>query len=132
MAQRTANSISGFEGCELHFEQDSKTVFGLQVADLAAHTCATMLSETLGLVTKSVKINHPGYADIDEVNLGFLLWAGVRDNFLSTSKTDNPDHLDFATLDAEKYGLFIHESATDLVSKAAKERFGTMYVGCIH
>lgn len=28
---------------------------GIQLADLVAHTCATMLLETLGLVTKNVK-----------------------------------------------------------------------------
>ena len=37
--------------CDIHAEQDSRLVYGLQLADLVAHTCATMLLETLGLVT---------------------------------------------------------------------------------
>lgn len=50
-----ACSIGGFDHCTLHFEQDSLKVSGIQLADLAAHYCATMLLETLGLVKKVVR-----------------------------------------------------------------------------
>jgi hypothetical protein len=41
--------------CKFHFEQNSIVVKGLQVADLIAHTCATMLLSRLGLVKKMRK-----------------------------------------------------------------------------
>ncbi len=131
-ADKIAKDLDGFENCSFHFEQNSKDIWGIQVADLAAHTCATMLSETLGFIDKMVDIDHAGYTDVDQVELGWELWTGVRYNFLSENKTDDLDGPDFAVLNVEPYGLFVHESADETLSKAAHKRFGEMYVGCIH
>ena len=40
--------------CSLHFEQDSVTVLGLQIADLVAHARATILLARLGLTEKTI------------------------------------------------------------------------------
>ena len=91
-----------------------------------------MLSERLGFIDKLVEIDHAGYPDVVNVNLGFELWTGVRYNFLSENKTDELDDPDIAVQNVEPFGLFVHESANETVSIAAHERFGEMYVGCIH
>lgn len=39
-------------GCNFHFEQDSKEIMGIQLADIMAHTCSIMLLEALGDITK--------------------------------------------------------------------------------
>ena len=131
-ANKLAQELDGFEKCTFHFEQNSLNIAGIQIADLAAHTCATMLSETLGLIDKEVEIIDGGYPDGTMAKLGFELWARVRYNFLSKSKTDDYDDPDFAFVNVEPFGLFIHESADEVLFKAAHERFGEMYLGCIH
>lgn len=131
-ARKMAAQFEGLENCTLHFEQDSKDISGIQIADLAAHICATMLSETLGFIDKKIESIDGGYLDGTMINLGFELWAGVRYNFLSQSKTDDFNDPDFAVVNVEPFGLFVHESADETLSQAAHERFGEMYLGCIH
>lgn len=46
-AARLAKELGLPACCDLLPEQDSRCVLGLQLADLVAHTCATMLLETL-------------------------------------------------------------------------------------
>jgi hypothetical protein len=131
-AEIMSKECDGLEKCSFHFEQDSKIVAGIQIADLVAHTCATMLSDALGHVHKNVRIENSGYPYDVEINLGFELWAGLRYCFLSENKTDSWDEDDFAFVVVEPYGLFIHDSVSDPVAKAARKRFGEMYLGCIH
>lgn len=131
-AVKTSQNIGEFEGCELHFEQDSKSIIGVQLADLVAHTCSTMLLDSLGKKMKLVKLENSGYDDDVEIDLGFELWAGLRYAFLSTPKTDIKDDFDQATVDVSSYGLFIDDSAGTEVAAAAFMRFSEMYLGCIH
>lgn len=120
--------------CRFHFEQDSRKHLGIQLADLVAHTCSTMLLETLGHVAKKVVLDAPGDSVYDglEVELGFEMWAGIRYAFLAMNKQDPTDDFDLATVDVFPWGLFIDESASEQVSVAAMERFGENYLGCIH
>src|SRR5260370_35648754 len=46
--QREAETTCNGRPCSFHFEQDSRKILSLQVADLIAHTCATMLRAQLG------------------------------------------------------------------------------------
>ncbi|WP_205470675.1 hypothetical protein [Breoghania sp. L-A4] len=131
-AEKIASESEGLEKCSFHFEQDSKSVAGIQVADLAAHTCGIMLLDALGHVDKKVRIKNSGYLEEDEIELGFELWASLRYEFLSENKTDFKDEFDIALVAVEPYGLFIHDSVGDAVTEAARERFGEMYLGCIH
>ncbi len=41
--------------CEIHVDQNSIIIGGLQVADLTAHSMSIMLLETLGIINKKVK-----------------------------------------------------------------------------
>lgn len=131
-AEKNANEIVGLEKCTFHFEQDSKSIAGIQVADLVAHTCGIMLLDALGHIDKKVRIKNSGYPEDDEIDLGFELWASLRYEFLSENKTDFKDEFDMAVVVVQPYGLFIHDSVTDTVAEAARKRFGEMYLGCIH
>ena len=120
--------------CEFHFEQDSRTHLGIQLADIAAHTCSTMLLEALGHITKKVTIDNPsdsGYHGL-EIELGFEMWADIRYAFLAQSKQNPKDDFDVAYVDVFPWGLFIDESVSDKVSAKAMQRFGENYLGCIH
>ncbi len=121
--------------CECRFEQDSKLVPGLQLADLIAHTCSMMLLEKLGLITKLIKVGpNSGYDPDLQVELGWALWASVRYAFFhgGSKYGIDDDPVDFMTVDVAGYGLFIDKSCDPRVAAAALNLFGKCYLGCIH
>lgn len=119
-----------FRLCKFHFEQDSRKHLGIQLADIVAHTCSTMLLETLGHITKKVVLNMPGDSVYDglEVELGFEMWAGIRYAFLSNNKPNPKDDFDLANVDVYPWGLFIDEGVDQRIYNSAMERFGENYV----
>jgi hypothetical protein len=121
--------------CSFHFEQDSRRVLGLQVADLIAHTCATMLRAELGLVKKTVKAGpNSGYDPEADMPLEFELWAGLRYKFFATGPPPFDtwtSQLDFK-VDVASKGLHVSSRCEEFVKNAAFSRFGSMYLGCIH
>ena len=131
-ALQRAAEIGGLNDCAMHFEQDSRIVSGIQIADLIAHTCGTMLLDALGKINKVVYVPDSGYDDDVEIDLGFEMWAGIRYAFLSVSNGAGIDDEDFAAVLVEPHGLYIDPSASSEVSVAARNRFGSMYLGCIH
>ena len=134
--QKRARALGLSERCALNLEQDSKQVAGIQLADLAAHTCAVMLKESLGLICKTVKAgDNSGYDPDLDIEIGFDLWAGIRYNFLSTE----PPHPDEwgeddlqPTASVLPYGLHIAPTCGEHLRQSATDRFGSMYLGCIH
>jgi len=125
--------INEFSNC--YFEQDSRIIKGLQLADLVAHTCSIMLLETLGLVTKTVKAgNNSGYDPDLDIEIGFELWAGIRYNFFA-KPPPHPDQwrdqLDFKSV-VKDVGLYISDACSEQLREKALDRFGEMYLGCIH
>lgn len=132
-ALRIATEVGVPPKCVLHFEQDSKVVAGLQLADLVAHTCGIMLAETMGFLHKNVTIVEEGYPET-EINLGVKLWAMLRHKFFAAGPPP-PDtwksQLDFQ-VDVASRGLHVAASCSDALRNAALDRFGRMYVGCIH
>jgi hypothetical protein len=130
---RLARAIGSDRYCELQFRQDSRLVRGLQLADLVAHTCATMLLETLGVVTKDVKAGPGSGYDPDlDLNLGFELWAGIRYQFFNGGLPERAESLEDMVVDVANYGLHIAKTASDELRSAALKRFGESYYGCIH
>lgn len=128
------DSIKGLSECNFHFEQDSRRVAGIQLADLAAHACAVMLMETLGVVTKTVKAGERlGYEPNLDIEIGFELWAYLRCTFLA-EPPPVPDDWDFLdlTADVKPYGLHVSDEATQQLREASVKRFGSMYLGCAH
>ena len=136
-AMLTAKSDASLSYCDFAFEQDSRGLLGIQLADLVAHTCGRMLRETLSPNPKMVTINNPGGSSYHnmEVPLVFELWAGIRHSFLGIVKSDHADHFDhpdFAIADVYPFGLFVDESVGTKIASAAMDRFGKNYLGCIH
>lgn len=123
------------DSVKLNIEQDSIKIKGIQLADLIAHTCSIMLKESLGLINKTIKAgDNSGYDPDTDIEIGFEMWAGIRNNFFSTPPCQ-PDkwdsQLDFIAKVGKK-GLFISDNCTDEIKIKGKERFGEMYLGCIH
>lgn len=133
-ATALANKDATLECCEFHFEQDSRMQLGIQLADIVAHTCSTMLLDSLGHINKKVVLDAPGDSIYDglEVELGFEMWAGIRNAFLAKNKRNPKDDFDLANVDVYPWGLFIDDSASEQISTAAMVRFGENYLGCIH
>lgn len=124
----------GFENCILNLEVDSKIVKGIQLADLVAHTCSTMLLEQMKIVNKKVQVgDNSGYDPDVEVELGFELWAEIRYSILGKMDMNRYETGDGETIKlTEPYGLFISEYCNDILRINTKERFGEVYMGCIH
>ena len=133
-AIKVATEIGGLDDCTIHFEQDSRRVSGIQVADLIAHTCGTMLLDALGRISKMIVVDAPNDSSYHglEIELGFEMWAGIRYAFLGVGNDADIDDEDFAFVLVEPHGLYIDPSASSEVTIAARNRFGSIYLGCIH
>ena len=133
--ERAADALCSDRPCRFHFEQDSLQVLGLQVADLIAHTCATMLLAQLGVVKKMVKAGeNSGYDANSDMELEFELWASLRYNFFAAAPPPVDtwkSQLDFQ-VDVKSRGLHVAETCDANVRSAVLARFGSMYLGCIH
>ncbi len=67
-----------------------------------------------------------------EIELGFEMWAGIRYAFLSQNKSNPKDDFELAKVDVFPWGLFVDDSVDEVIASTAKDRFGEMYLGCIH
>jgi hypothetical protein len=76
--------FEGSTGSVCHLEKDSRLVGGLQVADLAAHSLATMVLETMGLVSKQVPAGpYLGYNEDDHPDTGRQHWLRAVGDYTS-------------------------------------------------
>lgn len=123
-----------FVNCTFHFEQDSKLIYGIQVADLSAHISSIQVKDELGFITKTVKAGeNSGYDQDLSISLGFEMWALLRYTFFTEGQERLVGELhQEATLIVEPYGLYISELCDNELAAVARKRFGTMYLGCIH
>ena len=119
---------------ELFFNQDSKLMRGIQLADLAAHISSIQLKDVMGLISKKVKAGeNSGYDPDMEIELGFEMWATLRYSYFNKGTTEySEDSIELATIDVEPYGLYISEFCNDELARMSRDRFATMYLGCIH
>jgi len=120
--------------CEVLAGRDSRLIKGIQLADLVAHTAATMLLETLGLVAKQVKAGeNSGYLPDTEFKLGFELWASIRWQFLHGGPVaGHEEDVAYPLVRVNGYGLRIAASCPESLREAAESRFAECYLGCIH
>jgi len=135
-ADRThLQSILNDSKCTIHAEQDSKAIAGIQLADLAAHTCSIMMKDALGLVTKKVRVGeNSGYDPNMDTELGFMMFASIRYCFLGKARPydDSVPQSQWAYTDLTDYGLVVGKYLEESVSAAALSRFASIYIGCIH
>ena len=121
--------------CEVLANQDSRIIGGIQLADLAAHSMGVMLLEHQCHNKKMVKAGeNSGYDPNLDIELVFELWAYLRYAFFKAPQPINSpeDPLSDRMFDVENYGLYIAETCDEALRKAAIERFGKCYLGCIH
>ena len=123
--------------CEVHQSQDSKLIGGIQLADLTAHLLGGMLLESLGLVSKLVRVgDNSGYDPDLEIELGFELSASLRYQFFKAPQPNLGGILDDPIgdliFDVENFGLHISDGCPQDLKEAALLRFGTCCLGCIH
>jgi hypothetical protein len=99
-------------------ECDSKSVPGIQVADLIA----------LGVSDKALHSAQEG-----EWQLSFEMWAKLRYNFFCRP-IDDPSLREAANagLVDSHHGLYIAPGCTQAVASVADARFGETWLGCIH
>lgn len=123
--------------CELFFDQDSRVIGGIQIADLVAHSAATMLREQLLQTVKMVRASSFG-DDNTEVELGFELWATTIRMQLFTQDApkeiagDGIDEMVEAfTLNTGSYALHVSDRCEEALRQAAEAAFGRTYFGCI-
>jgi len=130
-AREAMNIMPAASRCRFHFEQDSREILGIQLADLAAHSCALMLKDSLGLVSKTVKAGeNSGYDPDLDIELGFVMYAAMRYCLLGHSISSEEYYERYKTIDG--YGLFISPKVTPAVREAGLDRFARIYIGCIH
>jgi hypothetical protein len=134
-SRRLASQFCSAQNCRFHLEQRSDKILGLQVADLIAHTCATMLLARIGLVKKTIKAGpDSGYEADSDIPLEYELWASLRNNFFAAAPPPFDSwksQLDF-TVDVASRGLHISQGCDGALREAALLEFGSMYLGCIH
>jgi len=129
-------AVRGAERCHFHFEQDSKVVGGIQLADLSAHICAIMMKDSLGLITKRVRAGeNSGYDPDSDMELGFEMFATIRYSFLGicapyVQEEPQPRLQHFLLI--SDYGLQVSDALPETLRAAAESRFGSLYLGCIH
>jgi hypothetical protein len=117
-----------------HFEQDSLQIKGIQLADLAAHTCSIMLKESMGFISKDGKAGeNSGYDPDTAISIGFMMWASLRYNFFfQRFKKVVDDPIIDSTVDVEPYGLYISRHCSEELALEVRARFATVYLGCTH
>lgn len=120
--------------CIFYLEQNSKKIKGIQLADLAAHISSIQLKDTLGLVTKTVRLGEEsGYGPETDMELGFEMWATLRYSLFNEGSTKfTGDPIADATVKVEPYGLYVSEYCDSKLSEIARSTFGKVYLGCIH
>ncbi len=125
-------SISMPAGFQLRPGCDSKSVIGIQLADCCAHFIATILLDELGVVKKMVPARRVYPENEGDLELAWELWASIR-YALAGRETigavqDDGIHEPLLT----PFGLVLSDGCDARVVEAARKRFGTVWIGCIH
>lgn len=129
--KNTKNHIS------LMFNQDSKYIKGIQLADLASHSTSAMLKEFMQEPKIIRTLDEDG--QLIEMALSFKFFKLLRHNFfcnyLSLSKEEFELALDIDPIEAmsvtvKDYGLFISDQCSEEVKNAALTCLSKLYMGC--
>ena len=134
VASQIAATLGVDDYCQVRPEQDSRSVKGLQIADLVAHTAGLMLLDSLGLLKKVVKAGpNSGYDEDLKIDLGFEMWASLRYQFFNAGPVAGQDDMYAGALvKVGANGLFVTPSCPPDLRAVAESRFDECYLGCIH
>jgi hypothetical protein len=150
--QQSAELQEDLKEARLMFDQDSKSVLGIQLADAVAHTIAQILKEHITGKSKKIILSEAyGYDNQTEFELGWTLLMDLRYSFFvrrvfykSNSRTMDPRTEPLLIDDDEDivqfvqhpelfgWGVFVSNNCTDELKIAVKEVFDKVWLGCIH
>lgn len=115
------------EGC------DSRSVLGIQLADIVANNASLRMKERLGGRVKMLTYGQEaGFDPPITTNLGYELWASLRYSMMKDPITISNDEEIELTRNTLGYGLILSSNCNDQIKSAATSEFGQCYVGCIH
>jgi hypothetical protein len=118
------------EGWSAQLGCDSRLVAGIQIADCAAHIVSMILLSELGLISKSIK-TEDGFPE-NEVEIAWELWSSIRYSLSSGRPVGGYDDEGWCEPTMVPFGLLVSEGCSEIVRAAIEQRFGTVWVGCIH
>lgn len=119
----------------VNFDQDSKIIMGIQLADLGAHYLGTMLLETQGHISKTIKYEYN--TTIEDIPLGSEFFSKLRYSIFKEKKLiiekdiDN-DPIKAMTVKTEGFGLYISPLCSEDLKEQALQVFSEWYMGCMH
>jgi len=147
------STIPDLRTVEFHFEQDSKRVLGLPVADATAHAIAQVLREQVTGRTKRIDIggDQTGYPDGTRAQLGWSLLMGLRYAFfvrpaVLASRQGSVDFSRDPVLISDEddpappqqhpdlfgWGVLVGDDVTPELRAATEAVFDKIWLGCIH
>jgi hypothetical protein len=120
------------------FEADSRTVFGLQLADLVANAAARIIAEWMDGHPKTILLGEEsGYQVGTPVSLSWSLKMMLRYSFFSGRLMEPPRDDDGKIMwhlplnDLRSYCIYTTE-LPEPIENAVQAAFGTVWLGCIH
>jgi hypothetical protein len=128
-------STENIQNSQLRFGQDSRTVLGLQLADLAARYGALLLLEKLRGAKKFVFVGkESGYDPGFDAELGWVIRSALRHKFFMEHKEwDESKSGDWYWLrQLLGYGVFLGEQVPERIVAAVEEVYDIAWLGCIH
>ena len=96
---------------------------------------ATQGGASRNLTTCATRGENSGYHPDTDVELGFELWASMRYSFFKAqhaNESSEDDPVAGMVYDVSEFGLHIAASCGPELRAAARARFGTCYLGCLH
>lgn len=113
-------------------ECDSKTVFGIQLADYAAYHCSYLMKCAVTGTSKKVLVEMPYHPKTDEdVELDWLMRTELRRSFFMESRNVEAIAGDDWFFKLAGYGAFFSPGLNPKLLSAASETFDSMYLGCV-
>jgi len=150
--QQAAVLKQDVKGIRLKFNQDSKSVLGIQLADAVAHTIAQILKEQITGKSKKILLGETyGYDNQTEFELGWALLMSLRYSFFvrrvfykNKHRTvdarteplfidEDEDIVEFVQHpDLFGWGIFVSNNCTNKIKLAVNKVFDKIWLGCIH
>lgn len=113
---------------QIHWEQDSKRVRGIQLADFAADRVSKIFIQELSSQKKLKLGSRYGYNPPVEAELGWIFRTSLRWNFFSI-----PPHSKRLSEEGTHLWDGVYLSHLDpRLKKAASKAFRYIYLGCVH
>lgn len=111
---------------------DSKTVFGIQLADYVAYHTSYLMKCTLENRGKTVRMEMPFHPKSkEEVDLDWIMRTQLRRNFFVEERNIESIQGDDWFFKVEGYGAYFSSSLNSKIQAAARQTFDSMYFGCV-